>query len=110
MLGIARLRVAIEEHGAGRQLIRVRSWPHVPRAALLIGLLAPAVAIVAVLNGADAVSIVLGALAAGLLLRLAYECATATAAIAHALRRPLEPAPSEPEVDEVLPLGDPVPG
>jgi GT2 family glycosyltransferase len=110
MLGIARLRVAIEEHGAGRQLIRVRSWPHVPRAALLIGLLAPAVAIVAVLNDADAVSIVLGTLAAGLLLRLAYECATATAAIAHALRRPLEPAPSEPEPAAVLPLGDPVPG
>jgi O-antigen biosynthesis protein len=110
MLGIARLRVAIEEHGAGRQLIRVRSWPHVPRAAVLLGLLAPAVAILAVVSNADAVTIILGALAAGLLLRLLYECGTATAAIAQALRRPLEPVPAEPDPVEALPLGEPVAG
>ena len=27
MLGMVRLRMAIEEHGAGQQLVRVRSWP-----------------------------------------------------------------------------------
>ena len=110
MLGIARLRVAIEEHGSGRQLIRVRSWPHVPRAAVLLGLLAPAVAILAVVSNADAVTVILGALAAGLLLRLLYECGTATAAIAQALRRPLEPAAAEPDPVEALPLGEPVAG
>jgi hypothetical protein len=115
MLGMARLRVAIEEHGSGRQLIRVRSWPHIPRGALLLALFAPLVGILAVVSEFDAVTLILGALAVGLLLRLVYECGTATAAIRRALgqpleHQPLEPAPSEPEPAKVLPLGDPVPG
>ena len=31
MLGSMRLRVAVEEHGAGRQLVRIRSWPRFSR-------------------------------------------------------------------------------
>jgi hypothetical protein len=116
MLGLARLRMAIEEHGSGHQLIRVRSWPHVPRAAFLLGLLGAVVAVLAVVSDADAVTITLGALAAGLLLRLVYECGTATLAIERGLRHPAEtaqqrPASSavlEPSARSALPLGEPV--
>jgi hypothetical protein len=35
-LGRARLRAAVEEHGAGRQLIRYRIWPVLPLGAPLV--------------------------------------------------------------------------
>jgi hypothetical protein len=49
LLGAARVRVALEEHGSGRQLVRVRLWPRASRlglavAAVLAGLCAPAAA------------------------------------------------------------------
>lgn len=94
LLGLARLRVAIEEHGSGRQLIRVQSWAHVPRAVFLLGALAATVAILAVVSDADAVTITLGALAAGLMARLLYECGTATRAVARALTRLGQPVAS----------------
>jgi glycosyltransferase involved in cell wall biosynthesis len=118
LLGVARLRIAIEEHGAGRQLVRVRSWPHTSGPVLVLGVLAGAIAAIALVSNADAVTIGLGAFAAGLLLRLVYECGTATAAIQRALRRPLEALVSEPVGAEAvqpvmlgadaLPLGQPV--
>jgi glycosyltransferase involved in cell wall biosynthesis len=88
LLGSARLRLAIEEHGAGRQLVRVRSWPHASAlAAGLVGLLA-ALAGLAVLSSADAVAVALGALALLLSLRVSHECGAAGAMINRALRRP----------------------
>jgi len=86
MLGVARLRIAIEEHGAGKQLVRVRSWPHAPPIAVLLGAIAAALGIVAVLSDADAVTFALGSLAGALILRLLYECGTAIATISRALR------------------------
>jgi glycosyltransferase involved in cell wall biosynthesis len=87
MLGAARLRIAVEEHGAGRQLVRVRSWPRAPRAAIASGLLAAVVALLAMVSDADAITVSLGVVAAALVLRLIYECAVATAAIKGALGR-----------------------
>ena len=37
LLGGARLRMGLEEHGGGRQLVRMRITPHVPAAAVVIG-------------------------------------------------------------------------
>jgi hypothetical protein len=118
LLGVARLRIAIEEHGAGRQLVRVRSWPHTSGPVLVLGALAGAIAAIALVSNADAVTIGLGAFAAGLLLRLVYECGAATTAIQRALRRALEASVSEPVGAEAvrpvmlgtdaLPLGQPV--
>ena len=49
MLGPMRMRMAVEEHGAGRQLLRIRSWPRFSRigagVALSRGLLAGAAAL-----------------------------------------------------------------
>jgi hypothetical protein len=101
LLGGARLRLAIEEHGAGRQLVRVRSWPWVPRVTLLLGALLGAVATVAVVSEADAVTVAIGAFAAAVMLRVLYECGAATATIKRALRRPLAPAaPTEANASE----------
>jgi GT2 family glycosyltransferase len=95
MLGGARLRIGIEEHGSGRQVIRVRSWPHAPRAAVVMGTLLAGIAGLAVASDADAVTLTLGVLAAAALLRLIYECGAATATIARALHR--APAPAAPK-------------
>jgi glycosyltransferase involved in cell wall biosynthesis len=93
MLGAARLRLAIEEHGAGRQLVRIRSWPYAHAPVMVIGALATLVAVLAVLSDADAVTYALSVLAAGLLVRLIYECGAATVAIKRALLGPArEPA------------------
>jgi GT2 family glycosyltransferase len=96
LLGSARLMIAIEEHGAGRQLVRVRSWPYAPGPASLSGVLFGAVAALAVVSDADAVTVVLGVVAFSLVLRLIYECAAATAAVKRALVRPLRPDPQSP--------------
>ncbi len=108
VLGMARLRMAIEEHGSGRQLIRVRSWPHVPRAAGLLGMLGVVVAVLAMVSDADAATITLGALATALLVRLLYECGNATMAIAQVLRQPMDTEPARPLAAQPLQLGEPV--
>ena len=118
LLAAARLRIAIEEHGAGRQLVRVRSWPHAPVTSIVVGALGAALAVVAVLSDARAVTIALGVTAASLLLRMLHECGAASATIRRALRRPLHrvaecdhleaPVEERPETGhglESLPLG-----
>ena len=108
LLGVARLRIAIEEHGAGRQLVRVRSWPRAPMTSILLGALAALVATLALVSDADALTILLGVLAASLVARLLYECGTATATIRRALHRPfalVEPL-SAPERSDASPLPD----
>jgi GT2 family glycosyltransferase len=86
LLGGARLRLAIEEHGAGRQLIRVRSWPCASRAAVALGCALAGLAGLALLSGAGAVAAILGMLALLYGLRLGYECAAAAATIRTELR------------------------
>jgi hypothetical protein len=113
---MARLRLAIEEHGAGRQLVRVRFWPYAPRGALGIGLLAAAIALMAMVSETDAVTIGLGAVAASLVLRLLYECGAAMGTIKLALTRPLlsgeawavENHADSPQPRESLPVGTPI--
>jgi O-antigen biosynthesis protein len=97
MLGGARLRMAIEEHGGGRQLVRVRTWPHAPNAAIAIGLLASVVAVLAIVSDADAVTIAVGSLAAALVVRLIYECGAATVAVKRALVIPVGNETRAPE-------------
>jgi hypothetical protein len=88
LLGGARLRLGIEEHGAGRQLVRVRSWAYVSSVAIVAGAAILPLAALALLSGADAVAAVLGLAVASLELRLLYECSAASGTIRRALRRP----------------------
>ncbi len=84
----ARVRMAVEEHGSGRQLIRWRIWPRwrAAVAALLALLLAPALAALA--SGALAAAALLGASAALLALMAVQEAGRATGAALDAVRRP----------------------
>jgi GT2 family glycosyltransferase len=87
ILGGARLRLAIEEHGAGRQLMRVRSWPHVSRVAVTLGAFVSILAGLALLSGASTVAAAVGLVAVVLVLRLAFECGAGTVTIRRALDR-----------------------
>jgi len=87
LLGVARLRLAIEEHGSGQQLVRVRSWPSAGRGALALLLLTCSLALLAGVSHGGAAAIVLTALTAVLLLRVLCECGVASATIRSTLPR-----------------------
>ncbi|HXB16870.1 MAG TPA: glycosyltransferase [Solirubrobacteraceae bacterium] len=106
LLGGARARLGIEEHGAGRQFVRVRTWPRASSLALAVVLVLGGAAVLAGLEHAHAAAIVLAAFAILLLGRVIYECsvacATARAALGHAFaEEPLHDALREPEPPRV---------
>ena len=76
--------MAIEEHGAGRQLVRFRLWPRVPGMVLMLtGLLAGLA--IAALSVAPSAAFLLSILAVSLAVRAALDCAVATGAWLKAL-------------------------
>jgi GT2 family glycosyltransferase len=87
-LGVAKLLAATEEHGGGRQLIRVAWWPSVTRGALALGGVVAGLGLVAVVGQAWNAAAILGAVALLLLLRVIYECAAASAIIGRLFDRP----------------------
>jgi glycosyltransferase involved in cell wall biosynthesis len=89
-LGGVRVRTATEEHGAGRQLVRVRWWPYVSRAARLLGVLAVVLVVAALASKALRPAGVLGLVALFALVRVAYECGAASHAVARAVAEPTE--------------------
>lgn len=87
LLGSARTLMTIEEHGAGKQLIRFRSWPKCSKKGLaLIGLCA-ALAVGSAVDQAWPSAIILGFGVVLLASRAFQECAGALATILHALKR-----------------------
>jgi GT2 family glycosyltransferase len=85
LLGGMRLRHAIEEHGAGRQLVRLRAWPRcapgIVGVIVLVTLLAGAAAFGGSLTAAAALGMAAGALG----LWAVRDCASAAAAIDQAV-------------------------
>src|SRR5207247_7974155 len=81
-LGSARLRVAVEEHGQGRQLVRYRVWPRWSRALPLV------VVVLALWLAGSAVSdpYIAAVVGAGLLLLVLRACQEAGAGVALVLR------------------------
>ena len=84
--GVARLLCVVEEHGAGRQQVRVRSWPVLSRAAVVLTAAFAGLAVLAVVDGAPVVAAVLGLVAVSVAGRAAYDCSVATGAVAEAVR------------------------
>jgi hypothetical protein len=66
VLGAVRVRMAIEEHGAGRQLVRIRSWPHPARTGVGLAVLFGVLTVITAAQGPLLATIVIGTL--GLLL------------------------------------------
>jgi hypothetical protein len=85
-LGAARLRMAVEEHGAGRQLTRFRGWPRPSPTGLAIGLALGALSADALADRAWVVGCLLAAAALALLARIAQESAGASGALVSAIR------------------------
>jgi len=103
-LGGARLRAATEEHGAGRQLTRVRAWPRSsPGASIAAGLLA-LLAGAAAVGGAVGVAGVLAAVVLALTLMVLRDCAAAIATVERAaLTRDAEQAAAPAETVTTVP-------
>jgi GT2 family glycosyltransferase len=86
LFGAVRMRMAVEEHGAGKQLVRIRSWPRFSPLWLALTLLFTALYIIAIINQAWP-ALVLG-LAAGLLASRALEdCGDATASYLYVFKQ-----------------------
>ncbi|MEA2197599.1 MAG: hypothetical protein QOJ25_1650 [Solirubrobacteraceae bacterium] len=81
-----RVSTVVEEHGGGRQLVRMRCRPTWSKPALAITLLLLALATVAAIDGAAVAAIVLALLGAGLGLRTLTEASSALALTARVLR------------------------
>ncbi len=103
--GRARVLMAVEEHGRGRQYLRFRVWPDVRRLPFL--LLVAGLSGAALLDGAWLAGGVLGAAALALAAATLRECGAAQAEIVAALRameaRATEERQEEPSVLETVP-------
>ena len=86
MLGTVRLRLAIEEHGAGRQLVRLRTWPRASFFGIVLPFFFAVLAVGAAFDQAWIACATLGLVAFLLILRLLLECADATGTVLHAPR------------------------
>jgi len=85
-LGAVRLILAVEDHGAGRQLVRWRLWPSASPVVLALALALADLSLFAGLDGARPVAGILGAAAVWLVLRTGRQCGRAAAAVERALR------------------------
>jgi hypothetical protein len=86
MLGGVRTRMAVEEHGSNRQMLRFKIWPRCATLGVLLSLLMVSLSVAAGFDHAPAAAAVLGAI--GLLAggRLFSECALAMHNLTDALR------------------------
>jgi hypothetical protein len=87
MLGAVRLRMLIEEHGAGRQLLRFRTWPSLKFSVpVLAATLLLALCLGAALDGVWVACVILGGVAVLLAVGVFRGYAAATGAVLRALR------------------------
>jgi O-antigen biosynthesis protein len=83
-LGRARVRMVIEEHGQGKQLIRLRAWPHVPVLAIGAIGLPGAITFASALGGAVPIAAVFGGVCLLAVVRVLFECGAAAGGLAGA--------------------------
>lgn len=88
----ARARMAIEEHGEGKQLVRLRCWPRLSRLGIALPAALGAVAVAGGVGSRLWVSAVFGAIAVLIVLRTLLQ----SSAAAGALRRAFADASREP--------------
>jgi hypothetical protein len=87
LLGSARLHMAVEKHGSGRELLRIRCRPRASVFGLALCLLAGGLGWAAALDGAWVVCGVLWTTVVWILVRLTKECSGANAAFLTLVRR-----------------------
>ncbi len=85
-LGAARLRLAAEEHGQARQLLRARVWPRPSRGVGALVALIVAFYALSLHQGDELSALILGCTAMVLALRATTECMAAMAAVVDAVK------------------------
>jgi hypothetical protein len=80
LFGSVRSRMAIEEHGCGRQLIRLKVWPKISGMAASAAIVLTLLSVLAVIDHAVAAAVILGLAAIILGSHLLGDCAAARAA------------------------------
>jgi len=85
LLGCARMLMAIEEHGGGKQLLRFRTWPKFWGLAIVLDLMFASLATLAAIEQARFSAVVLSLIVVLITLRLVQESAVAQAAIVYTL-------------------------
>lgn len=85
LFGATRVVVAAEEHGAGKQLVRVRSRAHVPRLAVIVITVVAMLGVLAIADGALTAAVALSAIVCVLSALVARDCAASAGAWAHAV-------------------------
>ncbi len=88
IFGTARTRMAVEEHGAGKQLLRFRSWPRYSFTGLALILLFALLATAAAFAQAWSATAILGIVAILLAVRIFEECSNAMASLLRVLKQP----------------------
>jgi GT2 family glycosyltransferase len=84
--GSLRLRIAVEEHGGGRQLVRCLWWPAAAPGGLVLTLLLAALSVAAALDGAWPAAAIIAVAVVLLVFRTFQDWAAATAGTLHAWR------------------------
>ncbi len=90
LLGRVRVLMAVEEHGAGKQLIRFRAWPRCAPAGIVLALAFALLAAAAALSGAWVTCAVLNSVALFMMMLILKECSAAMASVIQILN-PLRP-------------------
>jgi hypothetical protein len=88
LFGKARLLMAIEEHGAGKQLVRFRAWPVCSAGGLVLLLLFALLSSGAALDHAWAAALLLGTLAFLLAFAMFAQCADALVTFGRVVKHP----------------------
>jgi hypothetical protein len=84
VFGAARIRMAIEEHGAGKQLVRFRLWPRCSGKAVVLVVAFIVLSVGAAFAQASTASLIIGGIALLFAVRVFQECAGATSAALNA--------------------------
>lgn len=86
LLGAVRLRMAVEEHGAGKQLVRIRSWPRFSPYGLVLTLLFTVLYVISIIDRAWPAPI-LGLTAVLIASRVLEDCGVAMASYLYVLKQ-----------------------
>ena len=81
LLGFVRLLMAVEDHGAGNQFVRVRLWPKCSLLELLLPVLFASLSVAAALDNAWEASVILALLSLLLTIYSLRGCGSAVAAV-----------------------------
>jgi GT2 family glycosyltransferase len=93
LFGALRILMAVEDHGGGKQMVRVRSWPKISRLGFVLTIFFTVLAILASIDQSWYVYVILGATAALTAVRTFGDCAVSTTPFLRAVKHFAEKHP-----------------